>query len=158
MAGRAAARRFPAWWAWLFPLTYVAHVAEEYGAGGGFPAWLERAAGADLSPERFVALNLFGLATMLVGVGLVLRQRRMEWILTTAATAVLLNALSHAGASLLTWSYSPGLATGLALWCPLGAWTLARAWRTTAPKPFARAVAVGLLVHAVVLASLVPSG
>lgn len=147
-------KRFPAWWVWLFPATYVAHVAEEYGAGEGFPAWISRAVGFDLAPGLFLAYNVFGLAMMLVGVWLVLRVRRMEWIVTTMATAFLLNALSHAVASAVTRTYSPGLVTGLALWVPLCAWTLARAWRTTDRIPFFRAVAVGLLVHAVVLAAL----
>jgi hypothetical protein len=153
-AERATPRRFPAWWAWTFPLTYAAHLGEELWAGEGFPAWIERVAGVGLTPGRFVALNAFGLLMTLGGVALALRDRRMEWILTSMATAVLLNAASHAAASLATASYSPGLATGIALWVPLGVWTLARARRTTAPKPFARAVAVGVAAHAVVLVSL----
>ena len=147
-------RRFPAWWAWLFPATYVAHVAEEYGVGEGFPAWIDRVAGVELAAGQFLALNVVGLVLMLVGVWLVLRERRMEWILTTAATAFLLNTLSHAVASAATLTYSPGLATGVALWAPLSAWTLWRAWRTTSLTPFVRAVAIGLAAHVVVLASL----
>lgn len=42
---------------WLFPVTYLCHIAEEYWGGEGFYRWVARAAGAKLTAADFVTLN-----------------------------------------------------------------------------------------------------
>jgi len=51
-------------WVWLFPLTYVAHVAEEW--WGGFPAWASRLFGARLTDGAFWSIN--GVGVLVFGV------------------------------------------------------------------------------------------
>jgi hypothetical protein len=139
---------------WLYPASYVAHVAEEYWGGEGFPAWFERVAGVEFPEAHFLAWNCLAVALMLVGAGLVLSQARMRWIAITFATVVLTNALLHAAGSLLTLSYSPGLYSGLLIWVPLSAFTLRRAWRGTPRATFWRSIGIGAGIHLVVLAIL----
>ena len=59
----------------LFPLTYLAHVAEEYWVGGGYSDYLLKAYSVELSRQRFLALQALGLSLMLVGLilGVILR-------------------------------------------------------------------------------------
>jgi hypothetical protein len=106
---------------WLFPATYVIHLAEEYFAGDGFPAWAERTIGVNLDVATFFAWNAFALALVCVGAILVDRHRRLRWIEIGLAIAILGNAAAHAIASIATGSYSPGLITGVLIWAPLGA-------------------------------------
>ena len=137
-------------WVWLFPLTYLIHIAEEQWGGEGFPAWVARFGGVPFTPANFLALNVGACLLMTVGLVLVLRFRAMRWLLCSFATVVLLNGLAHLAASLLTASYSPGLISGLLLWAPLGAAALARLRSRLTGRSFWSGVTVGLLMHAVV--------
>jgi hypothetical protein len=40
---------------WLFPVTYVLHLWEEYFIAGGFTVWAERALALQFSAPEFVA-------------------------------------------------------------------------------------------------------
>ena len=135
---------------WLFPLTYLIHIAEEHWGGEGFPAWVARFGGVAHSPADFLAMNFAACLLMACGLVLVLRFRAMGWLLGSFATVVLLNGLSHLTASLLTASYSPGLVSGLILWAPLGAVTLARLRGRLTRRSFWSGVTVGILMHAAV--------
>ncbi|HET6668633.1 MAG TPA: hypothetical protein VFH15_00245, partial [Pyrinomonadaceae bacterium] len=41
-------------WSWLFPLTYIIHIGEEFYGGEGYPAYLKRLRGVDMSPTKFL--------------------------------------------------------------------------------------------------------
>jgi Protein of unknown function with HXXEE motif len=133
---------------WLFPATYVLHVAEEW--LGGFPAWFSRVVGRGLSDETFLSLNLWALAGMTLGVLLAARLRRMRWLPVGFGTAVLMNGTAHLAATALTRSYSPGVVTGALLWLPLGLLTLARARRELPRRHLVAGVVAGLLMHTAV--------
>ena len=135
---------------WLLPASYAVHVAEEWRGGEGFPAWFSRVTGAELSGEKFLALNAFALAGMTLGVALVMRYRKLRWLLVGFAAVELLNALAHVAASAVTRSYSPGLVSGVLLWLPLGAWALAAGRKDLSRRDFGVGLATGLLMHAVV--------
>ena len=105
---------------WLFPVTYAVHLLEEYFACGGFMVWAQRALGIQFSNGEFVAWNAFALALMCAGAQLVSRDPRLRFIEIALAIAVLGNAAAHVIGSLATWTYSPGLITGVLLWAPLG--------------------------------------
>lgn len=137
-------------WAWLLPASYAAHVVEEWRGGEGFPAWFSRVTGAELSVEKFLALNVAALAGMTLGVALVARYRKLRWLLVGFAAVELLNALAHVAASAATRSYSPGLVSGALLWLPLGAWTLAAGRKNLSRRDFGVGLAVGLAMHAAV--------
>jgi hypothetical protein len=145
---RAGARR--PWWLLLLPAAYGVHLAEEWWAGEGFAAWTERLAGAPVSTTRFLILNgvvwpLFATLTVLAIV-----RGRPAWFPTTFATVVLINAALHLLGSLATATYSPGLASALLLYAPVGGAALAHG-RRVAPESVGRAVALGVAIHAAVV-------
>ena len=116
-------------WAWWLPLTYLLHIAEE--SWGGFPEWLSRM-GVPFSQRELLILNGIGLVAMVVAVSLPWR-----WVITTLAGIVFLNGLLHATITLVTRTYSPGLATGVLLWIPLGLYILIHEWRKAPGRTFA---------------------
>ena len=105
---------------WLFPATYALHLWEEYFIAGGFALWAERALALRFSDAEFVRWNTFALALMCAGAWLVARDPKLRFIEMALAIAVLGNVAAHVLGSLVTWTYSPGLITGLVLWLPLG--------------------------------------
>lgn len=133
---------------WLYPLTYAAHVGEEY--WGDFPAWWSRVVGVRMTAGDFLAWNGMALLLMVGSVLWLWRDRRLRWLPLSFGTAFLANTLTHLAASLLTASYSPGLVTGLLLWLPLGAWTLARGRAELSRRSFRAGLLVGLGLHACV--------
>jgi hypothetical protein len=113
---------------WLFPASYALHLSEEYFAAGGFPRWAHRTLALDFSDAEFVAWNVFALVLMIVAAWLVSRDPKFRFIEIALAIAVLGNVVAHVLGSLITWTYSPGLVTGVCLWIPFGVVRLRRAW------------------------------
>lgn len=136
-------------WAWLFPISYLIHIMEEY--WGGFPAWIARFWGVESSLSNFLSWNGGAWVMMTVGVILVLKTKSYRWLLVSFGTVVLVNGLVHAIASVLTLSYSPGLISGLLLFVPLGAITLKRARANMNRRTFRAGLIVGILMHGVVV-------
>jgi hypothetical protein len=136
-------------WAWLFPISYLVHIAEEY--WGGFPAWIARFWGVESSLSNFLSWNGGALVMMTIGVALTLKTKSYRWLLVSFGTVVLINGLVHAGASVLTRSYSPGVISGLLLFIPLGAITLMRARSQVNRRTLRAGVIVGLLMHGAVV-------
>ncbi|MFN2480920.1 MAG: HXXEE domain-containing protein [Pyrinomonadaceae bacterium] len=133
---------------WLLPVTYAAHVFEEW--RGGFPAWWSRLTGVELSVERFLGLNESALALMTVGVVTAYMARQLRWLFVAFGAVAAINAAAHLVASAATLSYSPGAVTGALLWLPLG-WLILRAGRAElSRRSFAAGVSVGAAMHAVV--------
>jgi hypothetical protein len=66
---------------------------------------------------------------MCLGGWLVSRDPKFRFIEIALAVAVLGNVAVHVFASILTWTYSPGLVSGVLIWIPLGALRLQRARR-----------------------------
>ena len=145
----ARAHAFVGSWAWLFPVTYLAHIAEEY--WGGFPSWIARFWGVPASDANFLSWNGGAWVMMCVGVALVLVTKSYRWLLVSFGTVVLINGFVHALASVVTWSYSPGLVSGLLLYVPLGLVTLLRAKRGVNARTLRAGVVVGVVMHAVVV-------
>ena len=136
-------------WAWLFPAAYLIHILEEY--WGGFPAWIARFWGVESSLSNFLSWNGGAWVMMIVGVVLVLTTKSYRWLLVSFGTVVLINGLVHLGASIVTWSYSPGLISGLLLFIPLGASTLLRAREKVNRRAFRAGIIVGFLMHGAVV-------
>ena len=102
----------------LLLVTYALHIVEEYTFG--FPAWAEAHTGLAFTPEVFLRLNATFFGVMAAGVVAGLLFTPAQWLVVPLGTAVLINGTGHLVASLITWSYSPGLVTGTLLWIPLG--------------------------------------
>jgi hypothetical protein len=136
-------------WLWLFPATYLAHIAEEGLAGERFYRWIARASGRSLSGRAFFWLNAAYWALMVAAVRQA-RRGRAPWLAPALGTIVFVNAAGHAAGSALTRSYSPGLVTGILLWAPLGAVALRRTRRARAARAWWAGVAAGAAAHGLV--------
>ena len=134
----------------LFPPAYLAHLAEEFWAGPGFPAWFAHVAGQPLPATAFVAINTIGFVLMIAGVAEAIRHEQAGWIAVAVATVVTLNALLHVLASVLTGTYAPGLITGVVLYLPLGQLLLIRALHQVEPARFTRGILAGVAIHTIV--------
>jgi hypothetical protein len=143
---------------WLFPVTYAAHMIEEYFVGGGFPVWAERALAIQLSNREFVAWNTFAFLLICLGALLVSRYPRLRWIEISIAIAVLGNAAAHIVGSLATWTYSPGLLTSVFVWSPFGCLRLQTVSRGSSRRARFVGTWVGVLVTIAILAVLTLEG
>ncbi len=131
---------------WLFPATYLLHIAEEYWGGAGFHRWIGKVIGRQLSSGRFLAVNAALWAAMLAAVA-VPGMAASNLVLAALAIIVFANGLGHLAGSILTRSYSPGLVTGVALWAPLGAFYLLRLHPVLPAGTFWGGIALGLGVQ-----------
>jgi Protein of unknown function with HXXEE motif len=137
-------------WLWLFPLTFLVHIAEEYWGGEGFSAYLARARGVQLSPTRFLVMNGIGWVLMIVGVILARKLGFAQWLLVCLGMVVMGNGLSHTINTLVTGEYNPGVISGLLIWIPLGAATLLRLKKEMQGRRYWVALAVGIAIQGVV--------
>ena len=99
--------------------------------------------------HEFLLLNGVGIVMMTVGAALIYKHS-WRWLLTALGGIVLLNGLLHLVFSILTWSYSPGLISGVLCWMPLGLFTIYRQWSLAARRSFVIGVFLALGLHAVV--------
>ena len=88
---------------------------------------------------------------MIVGVVLVIKSKSYRWLLVSFGTVILINGLVHAGASVVTRSYSPGVVSGLLIFVPLGGSTLLGGWKRVNRRTFNAGVVLGVAMHAVVV-------
>ncbi len=137
----------PRFWPLLFPLTFAAHITEEY--AGGFPVWAARWLGFHLSTSGFLELNATAWVLMLCAT--VAASIGPRWLVVPFATATFVNGCAHVLATVLTLTYSPGVITGATLWIPLGAFTLLRAFQRLPRDRFWAGVAVGIVLHGLVV-------
>ena len=137
-------------WLWLFPITYLAHIAEEYWGGDGYSAHHARTKGINLSPLRFLLMTGFGLVLMVIGVLVAERFNFPETLLVILATLILVNGLSHTISSALTALYNPGLVSGALIWIPLGAATLIHLRGSMHLQRYLMAMAVGIAIQGAV--------
>jgi len=136
-------------WAWLFPLTFLCHILEEY--YGGFHHWIARVIGAELSPLQFLNLNAMFWIVMTVGITAAMLVPLCRWLAAIFAVTVTLNATLHLIGSVVTMTYSPGAVTGTILWLPLGTYTLFLAYKHFTRVQFAAFIIVGIILHLMVL-------
>lgn len=139
--------QFTGTWAWLFPTTYLVHIAEEYWAPPGFVAWVSELAGIVFTARVFLVANGLFFVLMAAAVWLVLRRVWPPWVLLAPATLVAINGLLHMLGTALSGVYSPGLVSGVLLWLPLGIVTLVRGKRVLGRQPLRRGVVAGVLTH-----------
>jgi hypothetical protein len=132
-------------WTALFPITYAAHIVEEYYGGGGYSAHMLRNHDIDFSRTRFVILQLIGLLLMIAGVILAASLRFPQTMMVILSAIVLGNGTMHTIRSIVKRRYEPGLVTGVAFWIPLGLVTL-YLLSAMAPMRMMLSVAIGLAV------------
>jgi len=133
---------------WLFPVTYLLHIAEEYLAD--FPARLLRTQGVVLSPTRFVVLQSLGLSLMVLGIVLSRKLGFANQMLVILSAVVIGNSLIHTGRSIVFAGFEPGLVTSLLFWLPLGTVTLFRSWHRMNAWRYIVGMAIGMAICAAV--------
>jgi hypothetical protein len=114
----------PAIWMWLFPVTYLIHIAEEYWGGEGYTAYLYRLRGVHLSTARFFAFQGLGVVLICFGIVLSLQLKWPRFMLAIMGALVLSNGVTHSVTALRHGGYGPGLVSCVLIWIPLGLVTL----------------------------------
>lgn len=137
--------------AWLFPATYLIHVAEEFLAGVALAPSPFKIRGANLTPTQFIILN--GVAVLLMIAGMIISQRLnfRPWLMVCLGMVVLINGLFHVAAGLRIAGYHPGLISGLFIWMPLGIITLLCLKKRVRPGKYWAAIATGVIINVIVL-------
>lgn len=141
---------FVVFWSWMFPLTYVIHIAEEYWGGEGYPAYILRLRGVHMSTGRFLAAQSVGLILVTIGVILARRFKFSRMMLIILGTIVLVNGITHSVTALTILSYGPGLFSSIFIWIPLGIFTLRHFRSGVSQKKYWIAIAIGIGVNVVV--------
>ena len=111
-------------WLWLFVITYVVHIAEEYWGGEGYSAHLLRTKGVYMPPARFLIVQAIGVGLMIAGVLIAKRLRFPNALAIIYGATVLGNAVTHMVNSLRSFEYEPGLISSIVVWVPLGLFTI----------------------------------
>jgi uncharacterized protein with HXXEE motif len=137
-------------WLWIFPLTYVIHIAEEYWGGEGYPAYILRLRGVHMSTTRFLVAQSVGLVLVTVGVILARRFNFPQMMLIILGAIVLVNGITHTVTALSIMSYGPGLFSSIFVWMPLCIFTLIRFKAALSRKRYWIAIAIGVGVNVVV--------
>ena len=131
-------------WLWLFPATYVIHIAEEYWGGEGYVAYLYRLRGVRMSGKRFLVLQSFGFIWMTGLVTLSQLFNFREFVLALLGTITLLNGITHTVTAISHRGYGPGLVSCVLTWIPLGLVTLILVFARMTIVPYVVAVACGV--------------
>jgi uncharacterized membrane protein HdeD (DUF308 family) len=145
-------------WSWLIPITYLIHIAEEFYGGEGYPAYLKRLRGVELTPTRFLVGQAIGLALIIIGLLIARRLSFPKQLLIILGAVVLINGFSHLGTSFYYREYSPGLISGVLIWIPLGLATLIRFNRDMSARRYWLYVAIGVAINAAVAVITLKSG
>jgi dolichyl-phosphate-mannose--protein O-mannosyl transferase len=135
---------------WLFPLTYLIHVAEEYWCGEGYPAYILRVRGVHLSSARFLAAQALGTILMAAGILLARRFNFPHMMLIIMSSVVLVNGLTHTMTSWTSGVYGPGLLSSALIWIPLSIFCLVHFKKDLSRKRYAIGVAIGVSVNVMV--------
>lgn len=137
-------------WPWLFPLAYLAHIAEEYWGGDGYSAYLSRTKGVVLTSGRFLFMTGTGCVLMVVGIPLARMLGFPQLTMVILATVFVVNGVSHTVSGAVTARYNPGLVTGMLIWIPLGIVTLIQLRERMSAARYLTAVLIGVAIQGVV--------
>lgn len=96
-------------WLWLFPLTYLIHLAEEAWAGERFYRWIAHVGGRPMSATAWICLNVLFFSAMVTAILGIRASAAPLWFVPGLAAIVVINALAHVVSSRWTRTYSPGL-------------------------------------------------
>jgi hypothetical protein len=137
-------------WLALFPLTYLLHFAEEYWCDEGYPAYLRRLRGIEISETRFVVFEMLGLVLIVIGVVVSLQFGFPEFMIVLLGGVVLANGLSHTATAIWAGGYGPGLVISAVVWLPLGIVSLVMMFGRMPNIRFAIAASIGIAINVAV--------
>ena len=128
---------------WAFPLSQVAHAAEEYSQGYGFHRWLAELRHAPFGARDVFVVHCAFVVAMSLATLAAVRRPAWGWVVPGLAVLVLINALSHLAHWVMSTSSSSGVVSSLVLWVPLGVIGLVRSWRSLGRPQFWSGVVAG---------------
>jgi len=131
-------------WSWIFPVTYVIHIAEEYWGGEGYSSYLLRLRGITLSPTRFLMSQAVAFALMIIGIILAKYLKFPNQMIVVLGSVVFINGVTHCVQTVGHGEYVPGLFTAILVWIPLGIATLLRFKRGMRTGSYWTSVALGV--------------
>lgn len=134
--------------AWLLPIAFLLHLAEEW--FGGLLQWTVDALGNGISVRRFITINALAFPIFLAGTWAALYSPRMVWFVVLFATVLGLNGVLHTFATLGLWQYSPGVITGAVLYVPLSYVVLVACKQRVSKTVLYAAMLAGVLVHGLI--------
>ncbi len=138
-------------WSWLFPLSYLVHIAEEYFGGEGYPAYILRLRGVHMSTGRFLAAQSVGFILVTIGVVVARQLKFLPMMLVILGALVAGNAITHTVTALSIMSYGPGLISSIFVWGPLGIATMIRFKRFIDDRrQYWIAIAIGIGINVVI--------
>ena len=138
-------------WSWLFPLSYIIHIAEEYWGGEGYPAYIFKLRGVHMSTTRFLVAQSVGFLLVTIGVLIARRLKFLPMMLVILGSVCATNALTHTVTALSILEYGPGLFSSIFVWGPLGVATIIRfKSRIRKQKQYWLAIAIGVGINVVV--------
>ena len=137
-------------WLWLFPTTYLIHIAEEYWGGEGYSAYLFRLRGVYLSPARFLVIQALGVVLIVAGVILSQQFRFSRFMLVILGALVLSNGITHTVTAIRHGGYGPGVVSCVLIWIPLGLVTLFRLLGQMTTARYVTAVTIGFAINGLV--------
>lgn len=108
-------------WLALFPASYVIHFAEEYWGGEGYPAYLHRLRGVEITNRRFVILQALGFVLFVGGCVVSYLLGFPQLMIAILSGFIFCNGSSHTITAIFDRRYGPGLVASALLWMPLGA-------------------------------------
>ena len=130
---------------WLFPPAFILHVVEEWPQ---FTRWAQIHASEQFTRRDYNAIHVAGIFASVLGATLVWLFPNPAVVLLfftfLLAPSVVFNALFHAGASLLTRTYCPGVVTAVLIYLPLFILLIEHVYAERLLTPFA--LAASLLV------------
>jgi len=150
LSTRIISARSTAFWLWVFPITYLIHIAEEYWGGEGYPAYILRLRGVHMSTTRFLVAQSVGVVLVTIGVILARRFNFPQIMLVILGAIVLVNGITHSVTALSIMRYGPGLWSSIFIWMPLGIFTLLRFKNGVSSRKYWIAIAIGVGVNVVV--------
>jgi dolichyl-phosphate-mannose--protein O-mannosyl transferase len=135
---------------WLFPLTYLIHIAEEYWGGEGYPAYILRVRGVHLSSMRFLVAQALGVVLMAAAVILARRFNFPHLMVIIMASIVLVNSVTHTGTGVSNGGYNPGILSSILIWIPLSIFSLVYFKKDMSRKRYLIGIAIGVGVNVLV--------
>ena len=131
-------------WLSLFPVVYLAHLADERWFWIGTADFSTRYFGIYFTNSAWWAINVPSMIVLALATALLARGSWPQWVAIALAIHLALHGLLRVPTSLWTLAIAPGLITGFLLCIPLSAATL---WR--ARRAFSRREAVNGLIAGV---------
>ena len=133
----------------VYLITYIAHFAEEFWCGGGYPAYLFRLRGIVLPPRRFVLLQALGFLLLLVSAVVSVTLHFPQFALIAFAGLAVTNGITHTATAIWDRQYGPGLIMSV-LWIPLGLATTTMFYGNMSFARFLGGVMIGTAVQFVI--------